>query len=35
MDGAYVAVVMYWGPTTHNPATTLAETARQVIQANC
>lgn len=34
MDGAYVAARMF-GPSTRSPAVSLAETARQVIQANC
>lgn len=34
MDGAYVAARMF-GPSAHSPAVTLAETARQVIEAYC
>ena len=34
MDGAYVAARMF-GPSTDSPAISLAETARQVIEANC
>jgi AcrR family transcriptional regulator len=34
MDGAYVAARMF-GPSTRSPAISLAETARQVIEANC
>jgi AcrR family transcriptional regulator len=34
MDGAYVAARVF-GPSTHSPAISLAETARQVIEANC
>jgi AcrR family transcriptional regulator len=34
MDGAYVAARMF-GPSTSSPATALAETARQMITANC
>jgi len=34
MDGAYVAARMF-GIATHSPAISLAETARQVIDANC
>jgi AcrR family transcriptional regulator len=34
MDGAYVAARMF-GPSTHSPAISLAETARQIIEANC
>ena len=34
MDGAYLAARMF-GPSTHSPAISLAETARQVIEANC
>ncbi len=34
MDGAYVAARMF-GTSTHNPAISLAETARQVIDACC
>jgi AcrR family transcriptional regulator len=34
MDGAYVAARMF-GASAHSPATSLAETARQLIQANC
>jgi AcrR family transcriptional regulator len=34
MDGAYVAARMF-GPATHSPAISLAETARQIIEAYC
>ncbi len=34
MDGAYVAARMF-GPSTHSPAISLAETARQIIEAYC
>lgn len=34
MDGAYVAARMF-GPSAHSPASSLAETARQLIQAYC
>jgi len=34
MDGAYVAARMF-GPSTRNPAISLADTARQIIEANC
>ncbi len=34
MDGAYVAARMF-GPSTRSPASSLVETARQMIEANC
>ena len=34
MDGAYVAARMF-GPSTRSPATSLAETARQILEAYC
>jgi AcrR family transcriptional regulator len=34
MDGAYLAARMF-GPSPHNPAISLAKTARQLIEANC
>jgi AcrR family transcriptional regulator len=34
MDGAYVAARMF-GPSTRSPAASLAETARQILEAHC
>jgi len=34
MDGAYIAARMY-GPSSRNPASSLAEAARQLIEAQC
>lgn len=34
MDGAYLAARMF-GPSTRSPATSLAETARQILEAYC
>ena len=34
MDGAYIAARMY-GPTSQNPASNVAEAARQLIEAQC